>query len=612
MNLFPFVSVRRGQKEFMRDVKACIEQGNNLIANAPAGIGKTVSTLAPALGYAIENDKTVFFLTPKHSQHKIVIETLRKIRKKFNVNINSVDIIGKKWFCPVPMIDTLSTSDFNDYCNSVKKDDKCIFYNNTKSKDGISKRAMDVIKKLSVKAPLHAEEIKLECKGLCPYEIVLEMGKRSKIIICDYFHIFSPIRNNVLSKLNKNLEDSILIVDEAHNLPDRIRDIMSGRLSTRLVEYAYKEARTFGFYEIAEVVEQINDALKNLSKKLKKGEEIFIEKKEFIDEINLIDNYDKIQDDMETAGTEIRESKKKSFIGSLARFLDLWRGDDGGYARIMKSDKRGDKIIISLNYICLDPMLIAKDVVQNAHSVIMMSGTLTPMSMYKDLLGFDNAICKKYASCFPDSNRLNLVIPDVTTQYSERTEDNMKKIAEYIIRISKSLNGNAAGFFPSYEFRDKIYYLIKDRIDKNIFMERQNSNKEEKMNLFNMFVRCKNGLLLGTQAGSFAEGMDFFGGVLKCVMVVGLSLSHPDLETQALINYYDYKFHRGWEYGYIFPAVNRAIQSAGRCIRTEKDRAVVVFMDKRFLWKNYRAAFPVETKFQITTKPEKYIENFFA
>ncbi|MEM7826607.1 MAG: ATP-dependent DNA helicase [Candidatus Aenigmatarchaeota archaeon] len=604
--LFPFEHVREGQRELIKDVEVCLRERKNLIANAPSGVGKTVATIAPSLEYALENGKTIFFLTPKHSQHRIVIETLQKIKQRFKVDFRAVDIIGKKWLCPISGVEMLSTHDFMDYCTSIKKNERCIFYNNTRQKGELTEKARSVLNKILFEKPLHAEEIKMECRGLCPYEIMLEFAKYCNVIVCDYYHIFSFIREHILNRIGKRLEDTILIVDEAHNLPDRIRNLLSGKISLYTLRQAQHEATIFGFHEIKDNLNKVEEILKNLAKGNK--EEFFVEKNDFIKEIELIKDYNELIEDLELAAIEVRGERKRSFIGSISHFLDLWLGEDLGYARILKKEK--DKI--SLNYICLDPLILAKDI-QDAHCIILMSGTLNPPAMYKDLLGFgDNTICNKYKSCFPPKNRLNLVIQDVTTQYKKRTKENFEKIAEYIIRISEVVNGNMAAFFPSYDFRDQIYYLIRDNIKKELCLERQDSNKEEKMKLFKEFVSSKNKLLLGPQSGSFAEGMDFFGGVLKCVIVVGISLSKPDLATKALINYYNYRFKKGREYGYIYPAVHRALQSAGRCIRTESDKAVVVFMDNRFLWKNYRLAFPADLEFKVTTEPEKYIKDFFS
>jgi len=609
--LFPFKNIRKGQYELIKDVEKALELKINLIANAPSGIGKTAATLCPSLEYALLNNKTIFFLTPKHSQHKIVIDTLRRIKEKFRIDFNAVDIIGKKWLCPVSGIELLSNQDFNEYCSTMKKNEKCIFYNNTRERGDLSESASKVVESILSEKPLHAEEIKHLCKGFCPYEIAIEVAKESCVIVCDYYHIFSLIREKLLSRINKYIEDSIIIVDEAHNLPDRIRNILSFRLSNITLKNAEKEARRFGFDELVENVSFINEALENIRRK-RNLKEFFIEKEELIKEIETIDEYHKIIEELEIAAEQVREERKRSFLGSIARFLYYWQGSDEGYARIFRIEEDENREKLFINYICLDPTILSKDI-QDAHSIILISGTLNPTEMYRDILGFSKeTLCRSYVSSFPPENRLNLFIPDITTEYKNRNEENFRRISNYLVRICSSLKGNIAIFFPSYDFRDKIYLMLKDSFkDRIIFLEIQNSSKEEKMKMLNSFMKTKNALLLGIQGGSFSEGIDFFGGILKCVVIVGLSLSKPDLETKSLINYYDKKFGKGREYGYIYPAIRRALQAAGRCIRSEEDRAVVIFMDKRFLWKNYRIALPIEMEFKITKEPEIYIKKFF-
>jgi DNA excision repair protein ERCC-2 len=118
-------------------------------------------------------------------------------------------------------------------------------------------------------------------------------------------------------------------------------------------------------------------------------------------------------------------------------------------------------------------------------------------------------------------------------------------------------------------------------------------------------------VLLGVASGSFGEGIDFPGDILKCVVVVGLPLQRPDLETKELIAYYDHKFGKGWDYAYVAPAFSKTLQNAGRCIRSETDKGIVVFLDERFTWPNYFKYFPPEGQIKITLDYEDKIKEFF-
>ena len=243
-----------------------------------------------------------------------------------------------------------------------------------------------------------------------------------------------------------------------------------------------------------------------------------------------------------------------------------------------------------------------------------MSGTLFPQEMYKNILGFpENTVLKSYDSSFSKENRLNLIVPDVTTKYSKRTDENYAKMAKYIVTCVNKIKGNCAVFFPSYFIRDMLYRMIKPHLEKVILLEEQNSNKEERKKVYNRFVSLhkEGAVLLGVQAGSFSEGIDLAGDFLNGVIVIGIPLERPDLMTKSLIDFYDKKFDRGWDYGYSYPAMIRCIQAAGRCIRTETDRGVCIFMDERFLWGNYKKVFPTDMRFTVTNTPEQDISNFW-
>ncbi|MDP2750257.1 MAG: helicase C-terminal domain-containing protein, partial [Nanoarchaeota archaeon] len=179
--------------------------------------------------------------------------------------------------------------------------------------------------------------------------------------------------------------------------------------------------------------------------------------------------------------------------------------------------------------------------------------------------------------------------------------------------IVNSVPGNSALFFPSYSLRDQINLFFKSRCKKTTFLESSVLSKEEKAEMLDNFKSYKDktgAVLLGVASGNFSEGIDL-PGVLKCVIVVGLPLQPPDVETKELIAYYDKKFSKGWDYGYIFPAINKCLQSSGRCIRNETDRGVLVFLDERFAWNNYFKCFPADWDMVVTKNYSKLIKAFF-
>ncbi|MBI2972067.1 MAG: ATP-dependent DNA helicase [Candidatus Aenigmarchaeota archaeon] len=616
--LFPFPNIRPVQQQFMSDVRNAVETSSHLMAHAPTGLGKTAGTLAPALEYALGSGKTVLFLTPRHSQHAIAIETLQKMRNRNDVAFQVADIIGKKWLCNVAGVEELATSEFNDFCNTLVREERCKFYNETRTEERLlTARASSFLNVLNNRF-YHAEEVKERATEFCPYEIVTDMARKSTVIIADYYHIFSPARGALLTRIRKTLDQLIVVVDEAHNLPERIRSLMSQKLSTFALEKAVREARLAGFSDAAAAAEDVRKVLDHLKRQMLAAErETYLSREQFIDVLeNRLGPLSSIISTLSEAGDEIRKERKKSYVASVGRFLDAWSNTGPGYTRILRRGRtRSGRPFASIIYTCLDPAVMTKDVFDSAHSSILMSGTLLPMDMYRDVLGLppERTALRSYPSPFPKMNRLNVVIRDTTTRFSKRTDETYSRIAQHVVACANAIPGNCAAFFPSYSMRDRIYALLGGRVGKHVMLEKQDATKKERRDLYHAFIAQagSGALLMGVSAGSFSEGIDLPGTFLNGVIVVGIPLERPSLESKALIDYYDLKFSRGWDYGSAYPAMNRCLQAAGRAIRSETDRGVCVFIDERFLWGNYRKVFPPDILLRTVSEPEALIRAFW-
>jgi len=618
--LFPYAKIRPIQDELIDSIKNSIKNKQNLIVHAPTGLGKTVATLEPALNFALNKDLTIFFLTSRHTQHHLAIETLKHIKEKNNIEISAVDIVGKQSMCTQEHVQDLYSNEFNEFCKSVREKHECEFYENTKKRDSkLTVKAKKIIEDLKKILPAHSEKIIEICKKekLCPYEISSALARTAKVIVADYYYIFHPtISDMFFTKTGKQLENSIIIVDEGHNLPNRIRKLFTQKTSTFILDRSIREAKKFRFPEIAEKLKQIKHIIKTLSYKLENdNNEILIDKKEFIDLVKEIDDYDQLVSDLEFAADEIRKKQRSSYIGSVANFLDAWQGPDKGFARILTLNQYKNQKIISLNYRCLDPSLSSTVVFEHSYSAVMMSGTLKPTDMYLDLLGFpkNNTIQKEFGSPFPKKNKLTLIVPETTTKFTQRNDEQFQQIAKICSNITNLIKGNSAVFFPSYMLMDQINKHFSELSEKRIIREIPGLSKEGKHDLLEEFKdESKNngGVLLGVASGSFGEGIDLPGDLLKCVIVVGIPLQKPDLETNELIKYYDNKFGHGWDYGYLYPAMLRTMQNSGRCIRSEKDKGIVIFLDQRYAWPNYKKCFD-DSNIKITKAYLDEIERFF-
>nr|MCK4929843.1 ATP-dependent DNA helicase [Nanoarchaeota archaeon] len=613
--LFPHDKVRPIQDELIRKINQTVTGQQNLIVHAPTGLGKTAAALAPSINEALKKDLTVFFLTSRHTQHKLAMETVNLIKEKYKQAFTVVDIIGKKWLCLQLGVNKLYPREFAEYCKKIKEDDLCEFYTKTRDKGEASKTAREVVSQLKRDNKTDTESIieKSIEQGVCPYEVALLIARDARIIIGDYYYLFNPyIRETFLNRTGKELGKIIIIIDEGHNLPARVKDLASHRISTNTIRRALDEAKKHDKEEIREILEILEKKLWELTDEVE--DEVYVSKDQLIGEIKEMTDYDELISDMSFLADLIREEQKHSALGTVASFLEAWQGEDKGFTRILAKsrDLRGEEII-TIQYRCLDPGIITKDVIRSAHSTILMSGTLNPTSMYKEVLGFDTAEEESYKSPFPEKNKLNIIIPRTSTKYETRSEQQYREIAEILVRATNKIPGNTAVFFPSYLLRDDVNKHFSKLSQKPVFIEKQKLTKKEKLEFLEAFKGYKNvgAVLLGVISGNFGEGIDLPGDFLKSVIIVGLPLQRPDLETQALIKYYDEKFKKGWDYGYLFPAFNRALQSAGRCIRSETDKGVIIFLDERYTWKNYNRCFPPSWDIKATLLYEKMIKDFF-
>jgi len=663
VSYFPFSSIREGQREFLEDVRYSVASENILIAHAPTGIGKTVAALVPALQYALENEKTVFFLTSKRSQHKIAIDTLRMIKLHAKLNFVAVDVTSKQSMCPrATSIYREFYSLFNEFCKSEQKNKRCRYF--LKNDEEALRRIRDDI--------LHVEELCGWCtgRGVCPYKAALEVAERADVVVCDYNYLFSPdIAEMVLEKIEAGLDDLIVIVDEAHNLPDRIRNNLSNTLRMSTVTSAAREIRYIdremygNLMELEKIFTKLAlDASKNKAVEiaverdflLEEMEKVLRRRIEAISYDDFVNTLQSIAEDLETTGEaktagstkdvfsaeekRILKTLKKSRysvsgttvsprykkeketaqrnIINVAEFLDGWRTREK-CVRIFSLVPRENPM---LYFKLLDPSVISAPIFSRVHSTIMMSGTLCPTEMYADVLGATperirgkEVAMMEYKSPFPEENRQIVVTKELTTKYTKRGEEMYMKVAEKISEVAQYVKGGMAVFFPSYALLKSIAAHLPEDVSRRAMVERREMKKEEKNRLYESLRDTTGGILLAVQGGSFSEGMDYESNTLKAIIVVGLPLSPPTLEVKTIEGYYTGKYgaEKGRLYGYLYPAVTKVLQAAGRGIRSEQDRCIIVLMDYRFAQFPYKTCLPSDYNVTFTDRAEVLCRKFF-
>jgi len=639
-SFFPFPSVREGQREFMADVKHAVEAGGILVAHAPTGIGKTVAALVPALQYAIENEKTVFFLTSKRSQHKIAIDTLRLIKEqeRNGLNLTAVDITSKQSMCPRAVsIYREFYSLFNEFCRNEQRNKRCWYYMNHDA-DALARIRSEI---------MHVEELCEWCKTrqVCPYKAALEVGKSADVIVCDYNHLFSrDIASKMLEKIEKNLDELIVIVDEAHNLPDRIRNNLSSELRLKTISETARGIRNIDreLYNNLLQMEMILKKLVTNAAKAKRAE-ITVDRdfligelekmlrrrievlsyKEFINAIRSraeaihasTSRSMPMSMSMSTGGeSETRKERDilQSNLASISDFLDAWTTEE----KCLRILSINDNPTLSLKL--LDPSVLSEPVFRRAHASIMMSGTLYPVEMYADVLGATRVngreiILREYKSPFPRENRLIAVTRGLTTKYTKRGEAMYRRISEKIEAIAENVRGGMAVFFPSYALLKAILAYLSPQIRRRVMVERREMGKTERNRLYEQLRDEESGILFAVQGGSFSEGMDYESNTLKAIIVVGLPLSPPTLEVKATQGYYTGKYgaDKGRLYGYLYPAITKVLQAAGRGIRSEHDRCIIVLMDYRFAQFPYKRCLPPDFDMIFTDRVEDLCRSFF-
>jgi len=605
---FPYDSVRSGQDRFIKYVFKAISTKKNIMISAPTGLGKTVSALAPAIAYAKKKNLTVICLTSRQTQANQVIKTIADISRKAKQSINYMAFIGKRNMCCHADRDLYPAGDFNEFCKKVRETGKCKFFKNSKNEE-YAEQMKEIINETS-NSFMNVEgfvDLASSCK-FCPYELAGKKANKAEVIICDYNYLFSTgIRESFLGKIGRTLEECVIVVDEAHNLPDRIRGAYSYNLSSDLLKNALKELNAgvkndeYDIY-INSIRSTFRDLmLDNLDSK---SPDYLISKEEFTD--NLLKRFPSmtlatIIDKLEIAAALIKEDKIISHVERVANFLSKWdKLDEESYLRILEKNVKGNETTLNLRVKCIDPGSIASETLNNTFSTILMSGTLSPITMYRDILGVGNCFLLELDSPFAAKNQLTLVDETVTTKFTARSPEMFRQIGSNITDfLDAGENKNAIVFFPSYDLMDKVLGQMNlSNLSRKVLREQRYMNKEEKEVFISKFKSNGRGfdskakVLFAITSGSFAEGLDLPNSALEMVLVVGLPLAVPDTFTKAVIKHFDKKFGKGQMYGYIYPAMSKIIQAAGRCIRTETDKGVVVLMDNRFFFPMYAQCFP--------------------
>ncbi len=630
LGLFPYDTIREGQKRFTRDVTMAVQGGKHLIAQAPTGIGKTAAALAPALHYALEHKKTVMFLTSRKSQHRIAVETLRRITELRGAKFGLVDLVAKRDMCLRPEARDMHGGRFADFCGNETRHKACQ-YLGVPDKDTLQ-RVSDGV--------LHVEELMAVSKSasLCPHIVALAAAKEAQVVVADYNHLFSDIRDQSLDRLGLTLGNLIVIVDEAHNLPDRIRASHSHRITPYLLDQVEAEARREKAHNVENDVQAFRKCLvvlaelavkENLAQPARLGgseEQVarlqvehlgqafesvrgtFFSKRSLGD---AAEELAKLVIKLRKTGDQVIHAEE------LHDAIEDWGRFRNGALRYLRWGQGSPELHIRL----LDPAVPAAKVFQAIHSAILMSGTLRPPEMIRDMLGLvpERSLVRNYPSPYPPENRPIFVQSGYSIRFTERSPALWRRVADDLAQVCKAAKGNVACFAPSYAILREVQAALDGRGKKLVIIEDASWTKGERDQVLDDLEGARKpggpggALLLGVLGGSFAEGVDYANNLLSAVVVIGLPLAPPDLEVEAAIDHMERKMPgRGRAYAYIHPAMNKVLQALGRGIRSSSDKCAIVLLDSRFLGPPFRGLLPDDAIVSVTTEPAEAAGRFLA
>jgi DNA excision repair protein ERCC-2 len=607
---FPHPALRPGQERIVEAVEAALVEREHLLLEAPTGIGKTVAALYPAVRFALANEKKVFVLTAKNLQQEMATGVLELLN--LDDSFHSLRLNAKARMCAN---DELICHE--EYCPYAR--DYFMKLHSTAVIERLLESGGTLLPERIFEMARAAE--------VCPFEVSLEASGRSQVVVGDYNYAFDPYVALRDFGAEEDLSDTILIIDEIHNLVGRGRGYYSPELSSRDARRAAASIAALGepvhrrcaglLETLARVIEAtvagtLDDAGPSTQAALATlpEDELWTLRAELDD---LFIDYLEHQRDTRSFRPD---DPFVDLYYKVLRFLDVLALSAGAAFDRCVESRPGDQ---RLRILCKDPSRFIGAVLRRSHSVIGLSATLSPASFYVDLLGFDPERTAEVSigSPFPRENRRIVIDPSVATVWRERPR-NYARIAERIASYAEATPGNCMVLLPSYQFLREIAERLEVR-GKIVLVQQGDEAPAERQAILDAMRSALTGdvLLLAVAGGVFAEGVDYPGDMLSSVAVVGPCLPALSLEQTRLKEYYDDRFERGFEYSYVVPGMTRVVQAVGRLIRSPEDRGVIALLDHRFLEPPYRDHLPsdwltVEGPDALIGDPAEVAREFFA
>ncbi len=570
---FPFSDYRSHQRDLMGYVYRSIMDKDILYAIAPTGIGKTIAMLFSSLKTIHAPRQKIFYLTAKNDGKRVAIDTISLLEKN-GLIAKSCEITAKDSMCLLKKRDCDP-----EVCKYAKG-----YYNR------VYKAIDDIFRNESL---LTKEIITFYAKKhrICPFEFSLDVSNYCDIIVADYNYAFDP-RAHLIRYFEDTTYEPILLVDEAHNLVSRSRDMYSAPLSKSTIE------------QLLVLTKGMKPTVKpELNKLLMYFQEVDLELLEvdFVrkDEINdyVLTMVKKAVRKFDQAFADERKFPNKSLITplyfELSTFVKI--ADYFNEQFVFLLERNNDDLSVTLQ--CLNAAEFIYDIAKfRSRATVFFSATLDPIHYYKSLLTQGKGKDVKLLSSFPQENLMLVAIDDVSTRYNDR-EDSIDRIVETIESLVESKPGNYIVFFPSYVYLNRVKEnLDLDKDQYEIITQKREMTLRERQGTIDLFRTASNKTQLGffVMGGVFGESIDLIGDQLSGVIIVGVGLPMISPMNNVLKSHFDEQFSSGFDFAYTYPGINKVIQAVGRVIRSETDRGIAILIDDRFTTKRYYGLYPKE------------------
>ena len=630
--VFPYLEVREAQQDMIRECWRDMRAGKTLFAEAPTGIGKTIATLYPAVRVWGEGrcDK-IFYLTAKNATRREAFAAVQKLNEAATP-IRACVITARESACICEAAKEgghrLST-----YCNPVS----CPYAK------GYFDRVESVIFDLlsSGKTVFSGLDIRAAAKKwqVCPYELALDLSELCEIIICDYNYVFSPsvyLRRYFTEGIpHTEGHRYLFLVDEAHNLPDRARDMYSGALSladvttvqdilheweTRIGQDLIFSTEDVGYAEDDKTAPRLkasslDDLIGVLSRMSLACAETTVVDTDGVKRGVSLDRNQPVALCEATRSLStlcdrwLRRNTAHPLyttVDGLATALRGFRTAADYYDRRFATfvEVEGDDVRVKLT--CLDPAGILRPILQKAEARVLFSATLTPNDYFADILGGDrDSVLVNFESPFPRDHLCVAVCDGVSTRYEDR-DGSCRKIMNHIAATISAKRGNYMVYFPSYAYLEKVYALFQKKYPSvKTVVQKPGMTYAEREAFIASFTPDSKELLVGfcVLGGSFSEGVDLPGRCLIGAVVVGVGIPALSSERNIMREYYDEtrvttdpeeggSCSEGYAYAYTYPGMNHVLQAVGRVIRRPEDYGVAVLIDDRYVTEPYLHLYP--------------------